>query len=251
MDHETIEMDMAETQEEVNRHRTAIVAQGRGSMVIAPQIINSYIQGGVAMNFSPGIHIKAEDTGVCSISTKLKSNLKKRFEKIFECVAQRGNPTLLNRIYTEVYITEGERKVAAKYAIIMPFESEMMRLNRLSMHVNWQIVPKGRHVRQPWHFTATDAEKVEHEMWQLGMASREQSCSAPAINCNDIFKPLPGQDVRIRTVLMKGVAGIGKTVSVQKFILDWAEGTANQDVDFIFVLPFRAELFSKQQIKSS
>ncbi|XP_051264146.1 NACHT, LRR and PYD domains-containing protein 3-like [Dicentrarchus labrax] len=43
--------------------------------------------------------------GVCQ--RELKSNLKKKFQCVFEGIAKAGNPTLLNQIYTELYITEG------------------------------------------------------------------------------------------------------------------------------------------------
>uniref|UniRef100_A0A3B5KZB7 NACHT domain-containing protein n=1 Tax=Xiphophorus couchianus TaxID=32473 RepID=A0A3B5KZB7_9TELE len=38
---------------------------------------------------------------------QLKSGLKKKFQSVFEGIAKAGSPTLLNQIYTELYITEG------------------------------------------------------------------------------------------------------------------------------------------------
>ncbi|XP_071320601.1 NACHT, LRR and PYD domains-containing protein 12-like [Trachinotus anak] len=68
------------------------------------------------------------------------------------------------------------------------------------------------------------------------------------IKCHHIFKALPDQQRPIRVVLTNGVAGIGKTFSVQKFSLDWAEGLENQDVSLLVLLSFRElNLIREQQ----
>uniref|UniRef100_A0A671XDJ4 NACHT domain-containing protein n=1 Tax=Sparus aurata TaxID=8175 RepID=A0A671XDJ4_SPAAU len=104
-----------------------------------------------------------------------------------------GSRTLLNRIYTELYITEGQ-----------------------SEEVNTQ-----------------------HEVRQLETASKMETLHDTPIRCCDIFKASPDQQRRIRVVLTNGVAGVGKTFSVQKFTLDWAEGSENQDVSLLVLLSFR------------
>ncbi|XP_032364290.1 NLR family CARD domain-containing protein 3 isoform X1 [Etheostoma spectabile] len=79
----------------------------------------------------------------------------------------------------------------------------------------------------------------EHEVRQIETASWKPDRPETIIRCEDIFKAPPGRDEPIRTVMTKGVAGIGKTVLTQKFTLDWAEGKANQDIQFIFPFTFR------------
>uniref|UniRef100_I3JMJ3 Protein NLRC3 n=1 Tax=Oreochromis niloticus TaxID=8128 RepID=I3JMJ3_ORENI len=123
----------------------------------------------------------------------LKSTLKKKFQCVFEGIAKAGNPTLLNQIYTELYITEG----------------------------------------------GTAEVNDEHEIRQIETASRKPDRPETTIRQEDLFKASPGRDEPIRTVLTKGVAGIGKTVLTQKYTLDWAEDKANQDIQFIFPFTFR------------
>ncbi|XP_059916538.1 protein NLRC3-like isoform X4 [Gadus macrocephalus] len=77
----------------------------------------------------------------------------------------------------------------------------------------------------------------EHEVRLIEKASRKTANEETPIRCEDIFKP--GQDKAIRTIMTTGVAGIGKTLLTHKFTLDWAEGKANQDIDFAFLLTFR------------
>uniref|UniRef100_A0AAX7SCE9 B30.2/SPRY domain-containing protein n=1 Tax=Astatotilapia calliptera TaxID=8154 RepID=A0AAX7SCE9_ASTCA len=49
----------------------------------------------------------AQQDALQKCQPKLKSVLKKKFQCVFEGIAKAGNPTLLNQIYTELYITEG------------------------------------------------------------------------------------------------------------------------------------------------
>uniref|UniRef100_A0A8C4INP9 NACHT domain-containing protein n=1 Tax=Dicentrarchus labrax TaxID=13489 RepID=A0A8C4INP9_DICLA len=79
----------------------------------------------------------------------------------------------------------------------------------------------------------------QHEVKHIEMASRKPDGRERSIQHNNIFKHPSGENTPVRTVLTNGIAGIGKTFLVYKFILDWAEGRANQDVHLTFPFTFR------------
>ncbi|XP_043965370.1 NLR family CARD domain-containing protein 3-like [Gambusia affinis] len=135
----------------------------------------------------------APDVGLQEVLEEYKISLRSRCECVTEGCDETGSRTLLNRIYTDLYITEGHG----------------------------------------------DEVNTQHEVKQLERASKFQNLNVSAIRCHDIFKSFPDQHGFIRVVLTNGVAGVGKTFSVQKFTLDWAEGLENQDVSMVVLFSFR------------
>ncbi|XP_060932418.1 NACHT, LRR and PYD domains-containing protein 12-like [Limanda limanda] len=157
---------------------------------------------------SSTVHVSADvftsdntDRGLQEVLDEHKLSVRSRCEHVTEGSDETGSRTLLNRIYTVFYITEGQ-----------------------SEEVNTQ-----------------------HEVRQLETASKMKILHDTPIRCHDIFKASTDQQSSIRVVLTNGVAGVGKTFSVQKFTLDWAEGLENQDVRLLTVLSFRELNLVKDQ----
>uniref|UniRef100_A0A673HXN7 NACHT domain-containing protein n=1 Tax=Sinocyclocheilus rhinocerous TaxID=307959 RepID=A0A673HXN7_9TELE len=119
-----------------------------------------------------------------------------KYQCVFEGIAKHGDSTLLNNIYTDLYITLG----------------------------------------------GSEQVNTEHE-------ARKPYWMPVIFGPTNLFEA-PEQDKEIRTVLTKGVAGIGKSVSVQKFVVDWAEEKENQDISFVFPLPFREMNLKEEENQS-
>ncbi|XP_036072667.1 NLR family CARD domain-containing protein 3 isoform X2 [Oryzias melastigma] len=79
----------------------------------------------------------------------------------------------------------------------------------------------------------------KHEVGQIEAALRKVVTAETTITQENLFRPRPEGEHPVRTVMTKGVAGIGKTVLTQKFTLDWAEDKAHQDIHFTFPFTFR------------
>ncbi|XP_074544636.1 uncharacterized protein LOC141804209 [Halichoeres trimaculatus] len=84
----------------------------------------------------------------------------------------------------------------------------------------------------------SEGVNTQHEVSQLETASKKILQDTPIKDQENLTAGLKEQEP-IRVVLTNGVAGVGKTFSVLRFTLDWAEGSENQDLSLVVLLSFR------------
>ncbi|XP_023185432.1 NLR family CARD domain-containing protein 3-like isoform X2 [Xiphophorus maculatus] len=150
---------------------------------------------------------------------------------IYTCRVRKGVTLMMKRVHLQFKDIVGQYQPDLKESLKMKFQSLSEGVAEPgNQTVLNQIYPE-------LHITEGLTREVnqEHEVRHIETASRKQE----TIRREDIFKVQPGSDQPIRTVMTKGVAGIGKTLLTQKFTLDWAEGKTNQNIDFIFPFTFR------------
>ncbi|XP_075891778.1 uncharacterized protein LOC142894841 isoform X2 [Nelusetta ayraudi] len=115
-------------------------------------------------------------------------------------------------------VTEGEE--AGSQTLLNNINTEVYITERLSEEVN-----REHEVRQIETKKAKKTKEILHDR---------------PIRCSQIFEASPEQQgLRVRVVLTNGVTGVGKTFSVQKFTLDWAQGLENQHLHLVLPLSFR------------
>ncbi|XP_051794983.1 NLR family CARD domain-containing protein 3-like isoform X2 [Acanthochromis polyacanthus] len=79
--------------------------------------------------------------GVCG--RELKRGLKKKFQRVFEGIAKAGQPTLLNEIYTELYITEGGTAEVNDEHEVRQIEAASRKADRAERSIRAEDILKG------------------------------------------------------------------------------------------------------------
>ncbi|XP_053197882.1 NLR family CARD domain-containing protein 3-like [Scomber japonicus] len=177
-----------------------------GGSVVAPSIIGSTVEGSININIISIAQEEALNRDIEDICVALQP----QNNKIVGC--QKKLKCTLKRRFGHLH--QGTAKEAKKISLKKIY-TELYITEGGSGEVN-----------------------KEHEVRQIEMTSRMQVAHEKSISCNDLYA-LQEQNHPIRTVITRGVAGIGKTVSIKKFTLDWAEERANTHLEFVFPFCFR------------
>ncbi|KAM4620257.1 protein NLRC3 [Polymixia lowei] len=90
----------------------------------------------------------------------------------------------------------------------------------------------------PYITTGDNGPNIEHEVRHIETL-RSRRKPEKLLSCDDILSSHMIQQQYAKSVLTSGMAGTGKSMVVQRFILDWAEGRSHQHVSFLIPLPFR------------
>ncbi|XP_065810541.1 NLR family CARD domain-containing protein 3-like isoform X4 [Labrus bergylta] len=202
---------------------------------------------------------RSTDRGLQEVTDELKISLRKRCEHLTEGSDETGSRTLLNRIYTELYITEGQSEEVNTQHEVRQLETDSKKKTLHETPIKCQDIFKALPDQQNQKTEAQpdqqnqktraqpdqQNQKTEAQSDQQNLKTEAQpdqqnlKTEAQPDQQNQKTEAQPDQQKPIRVVLTNGVAGVGKTFSVQKFTLDWADGSENQDLSLVILLSFR------------
>ncbi|XP_076736845.1 protein NLRC3 [Maylandia zebra] len=93
------------------------------------------------LGLSSGPSVRLAALEKCQL--KFKSTLKKKFQCVFEGIPKAGNPTLLNQIYTELYITEGETTEVNREHEVRQIETASRKWHSTKITIRQEDIFKG------------------------------------------------------------------------------------------------------------
>ncbi|XP_065812515.1 NLR family CARD domain-containing protein 3-like isoform X2 [Labrus bergylta] len=192
--------------------------------------------------------LQISNRGLQEVTDELKISLRRRCEHVTEGSDETGSRTLLNRIYTELYITEGQSEEVNTQHEVRQLETDSKKKTLQETPIKCQDIFKALPDQQNQKTEAPPDQQNQKTEAQPDQQKHETEAQpdqqkleteAQREQQKHETEAQPDQQKPIRVVLTNGVAGVGKTFSVQKFTLDWAEGSENQDLSLVILLSFR------------
>ncbi|XP_022073839.2 NACHT, LRR and PYD domains-containing protein 6-like [Acanthochromis polyacanthus] len=112
------------------------------TMKVTVMVLKKISKNDLVQNIPETMKEPAEILSGCQ--DKLKSKLKKKFQFVFEGIAKAGKKTLLNEIYTELYVTEGVTAEVSDEHKVRQIEAASRKADRVETSIRPEDIFKGR-----------------------------------------------------------------------------------------------------------